>query len=112
MRTRKVNNDIIHIITKKSTKTEKKEIMNLLEEKIVDAILNKKSVSVITSNPFAECRNILHIENYEVFEDYAYIGKDNFEINITPQDVDEIRYNKDTGFTFCKDNNEMCLMFN
>ena len=75
----------------------KRDIKNgieLFKAKIEDVISNFKSVIIIMTNHFAECRNSVHIEEYEFDDDYLHISENNFEIHINFNNVTDLKYNR------------------
>ena len=89
-----------------SNGNKKMEVLKLLKDKIEDAVINDKSITTIITNSFAECRNNICIEGYELDEEYLYISNENFEIHIKSNDVTDLTYDSDeeSFYITCKDN--------
>ena len=89
------------------------KLVKLFKEKIEEAISNNKSIVTILTNPFVECRNNLHIEDYELNEEYLYLNGNNFEIHITHNNVTDLKYDntEDECFIITCGDNEAIFIF-
>ena len=88
------------------------ELLTLLKEKIEKTIIEEKQVTVIISNSFLECRNTLHISDYEVYESYLYLNEHNFEIHIKFDNETLLKYDEaDEIFSIVHKYSEIQLYF-
>lgn len=87
--------------------------VKLLKNKIEETVENDKSITVIITNSFTECRNRLRIKEYELSKEYFHLCEDDFEIHITPNNVTDLKYDDtyDEHFTITCRDSEVVLIF-
>ena len=73
----------------------KKEVSELLKEKIEEIIMNDKTITIVMVNSLSECRNTFHIEDFEVDKKHIHICVNNFELHIAFENATDMKYNND-----------------
>lgn len=93
----------------------KNEGKEVLKKKIEESIMQQKTIIVSISNPMLECRNTIHVEDYEYYDNNLYLNDGDFELHIELNENTKIQHDDSTEdeymITNANNNTETRLYF-